>query len=66
MKYLVFCVCGHTLDRHGGRGCDGEAGPCACRRDEYAALETALSQARSNPWALPLALDNASPESADT
>jgi hypothetical protein len=39
MKYLVFCMCGHALDRHGARGCEGDGMPCRCRK-----------HARSHPW----------------
>ena len=56
MKYLVRCVCGHGLDRHNADGCTGDTRfhSCACRRDQDAALESAIGEARSNPetWRL--------------
>jgi hypothetical protein len=51
MKYLVFCSCGHGLDRHSPGGCDGDGRfGCRCRCDQETALETALEHARSHPW----------------
>jgi hypothetical protein len=50
VKYLVFCSCGHALDRHSFDGCDGENTPCRCRRDQERALETAIDDARTHPW----------------
>ena len=51
MKYLVFCMCGHGLDRHGSEGCEGDGRmACRCRRDQEAALDTAIEHARSHPW----------------
>ena len=51
MKYLVFCNCGHGLDRHDGTGCGGDGRlPCRCRRDQEAALDAAIEHARSHPW----------------
>jgi hypothetical protein len=51
MKYLVFCTCGHGLDRHVPGGCAGDGFlPCACVNDEEGALESAIEQARRNPW----------------
>jgi hypothetical protein len=52
MKYLVFCTCGHALDQHGEGGCAGESGRgCACVRDPGRALEAAVDDVRSRPWA---------------
>lgn len=54
MKYLVFCVCDHGLDRHGPGGCAGDGKlPCRCRNNEEAALESAIEHARSHPWGSP-------------
>lgn len=47
MDNLVFCPCGHTLERHGDSGCGGERGiPCSCARSSSAALEAAIEQER--------------------
>ena len=56
VKYLVFCPCGHSLDRHATLGCDGNEPSvrCACNRNEERALEAALAMARLNPWGGPL------------
>ena len=51
MKYLVFCSCGHGLDRHDPTGCGGDGRlPCRCARDQEAALDAAIEHARSHPW----------------
>lgn len=51
MKYLVFCNCGHGLDRHDSGGCGGDGHmPCRCRKDQETALEAAIEHARSHPW----------------
>ena len=54
MKYLVFCSCGHSLERHGAEGCEGDdsrhAAPCPCPNDQGAALDSAIAEARSHPW----------------
>lgn len=51
MKYLVFCMCGHGLDRHGADGCDGDGRMrCRCRNDQDAALDSAIEHARRHPW----------------
>ncbi|GAC1571324.1 MAG: hypothetical protein NVS3B7_01280 [Candidatus Elarobacter sp.] len=51
MKYLVFCACGHGLDRHGATGCAGENRVlCGCTRDQDRALESAVDEARTHPW----------------
>jgi hypothetical protein len=53
MKYLVFCPCGHTLDRHASAGCDGAPRtPCDCRFDQRAALNAAIERVRCDPWDL--------------
>ncbi len=53
MKYLVFCNCGHGLDRHSSGGCDGDGRmPCICRHDQEAALDAAIEHARSHPWGI--------------
>jgi hypothetical protein len=54
MKYLVFCACGHVLDRHASGGCDGDGRLlCSCVMDQERALESAIEQARINPWGAP-------------
>jgi hypothetical protein len=51
MKYLIFCMCGHALDRHERTGCEGDGHlPCACPRDQESALDSAIEDARSHPW----------------
>ncbi len=51
MKYLIFCVCGHGLDKHGTFGCEGDGRmPCRCSRDQERALDSAIDDARSHPW----------------
>jgi hypothetical protein len=54
VKYLVFCTCGHSLERHGPDGCTGPDVnpplPCLCRFDQRDALESAISDARVHPW----------------
>jgi len=51
VKYLVFCSCGHGLDRHDPTGCGGDGRlPCRCSRDQEAALDAAIEHARSHPW----------------
>jgi hypothetical protein len=51
VKYLVFCSCGHGLDRHDAAGCGGDGRmACRCRRDQEAALDAAIEHARSHPW----------------
>ncbi len=53
MKYLVFCPCGHSLDRHGDGGCDGEQrARCSCALDQRNALEAAIDRVRTDPWEL--------------
>jgi hypothetical protein len=53
MKYLVFCPCGHALDRHASAGCGGDRRrPCECRSDQRAALEAAIERVRCDPWDL--------------
>ena len=54
MKYLVFCICGHGLDRHGSGGCEGDGHLlCPCVNDQEEALESAVEQARRNTWGAP-------------
>ncbi|MBV8579416.1 MAG: hypothetical protein JOZ86_02175 [Candidatus Eremiobacteraeota bacterium] len=51
MKYLVFCTCGHVLDRHDAVGCGGDGRiPCRCPRNQEQALESAIDSVRSHPW----------------
>ena len=64
MKYLVFCLCGHALDRHGARGCDGDGMPCRCRKDQEGALDAAIEHARSHPWGAARTPEMAEPEIA--
>jgi hypothetical protein len=60
MKYLVFCNCGHGLDRHAHGGCDGDGRMrCPCVNDQEGALEAAIEQARRNPWGAPRADETA-------
>jgi hypothetical protein len=51
MQYLIDCVCGHDLTRHDQLGCHGNDWHCACARTRSQALESAIEQARINPWA---------------
>jgi hypothetical protein len=50
MKYLVYCTCEHGLDRHTPEGCVGGRTPCPCPKDQAAALEAAIAEARSASW----------------
>jgi hypothetical protein len=52
MKYLVYCTCGHAMDRHGPEGCSGEPpmDGCRCPNSETAALDAAIDHARRHPW----------------
>jgi hypothetical protein len=51
VKYLVFCMCGHGLDRHAAEGCDGDGRmPCPCPNDQERALDSAIEHARRHPW----------------
>jgi hypothetical protein len=54
VKYLVFCSCGHSLERHGADGCAGADAPqplpCPCPKDQAAALDAAIAEARTHPW----------------
>lgn len=60
MRYLVFCNCGHSIERHAPAGCLGDGiGRCGCRRDPGRALEAAIDNVRSTPWAAPVALAQA-------
>jgi hypothetical protein len=60
MKYLVSCTCGHSLERHGLRGCAGDGSrACTCERDPGRALEAAIDDVRSRPWATPEAVSSA-------
>lgn len=52
MNTLVTCPCGHTLEQHDTGGCDGDRlRPCFCRRDRSLALEAAVGEVRSKPFA---------------
>jgi hypothetical protein len=52
MRYLVFCPCGHSLDSHAQQGCSGDSlGRCGCDLDPGRALEAAIDDVRSRPWA---------------
>ena len=52
--YLIFCTCGHALDRHGPEGCGGEGNlACRCLNDHEGALESAIERARIHPWGTP-------------
>jgi hypothetical protein len=51
MKYLVYCPCGHALDRHDMEGCAGDGHlPCGCPRSQDIALDAAIEHARTHPW----------------
>ena len=50
MDYLVNCRCTHDLTRHDESGCDGNGEPCGCHRTKLEALDSAIEQARLNPW----------------
>jgi hypothetical protein len=50
MDYLIDCVCGHDLTRHDESGCLGNDLSCACVRTKLDALDSAIEQARINPW----------------
>ena len=48
MKYLVYCLCGHSLELHGSEGCAGERKvECGCRYDQLGALNAAIDNART-------------------
>ena len=51
MDYLIDCVCGHDLTRHGESGCRGNGASCPCASTRLEALDGAIEQARSSPWA---------------
>ncbi|HEX3469266.1 MAG TPA: hypothetical protein VHT05_14395 [Candidatus Elarobacter sp.] len=54
MKYLIFCPCGHALDRHDMEGCSGDGRmPCPCPKSQDVALDAAIEHARTNPWGPP-------------
>ena len=50
MDYLIDCTCGHDLTRHDETGCRANDSSCACERNKLAALDSAIDQARVNPW----------------
>ncbi|MEA2689603.1 MAG: hypothetical protein QOJ39_3762 [Candidatus Eremiobacteraeota bacterium] len=50
MDYLVDCRCTHDLTRHDDSGCHGSGEPCGCARTKLEALDSAIDQARLNPW----------------
>jgi len=51
VKYLVFCPCGHSLERHGYEGCDGDGDrTCSCAHDSLAALDAAIERARADAY----------------
>jgi hypothetical protein len=50
MDYLIDCTCGHDLTRHDESGCRGRDSFCACERSKLQALDSAIDQARVNPW----------------
>ena len=49
MDYLIDCLCGHDLTRHDESGCSGNSS-CTCVRTKLDALDSAIEQARINPW----------------
>ena len=50
MENLVLCPCGHPLTHHDYAGCAGDRlRRCACTRDRYAALESAIDSVRTPP-----------------
>ena len=50
VDYLIDCVCGHDLTRHDESGCLGNDFSCPCVRTKLDALDSAIEQARTNPW----------------
>jgi hypothetical protein len=50
MDYLIDCLCGHDLTRHDESGCSGNDSSCRCARTKLGALDSAIEQARINPW----------------
>jgi hypothetical protein len=50
MDYLIDCLCGHDLTRHDESGCRGNDSRCTCLRTKLSALDSAIQQARINPW----------------
>ena len=50
MDYLIDCLCGHDLTRHNESGCSGNGSSCTCERTKLDALDSAIDQARINPW----------------
>ena len=50
MDYLIDCLCGHDLTRHDESGCSGNGPTCPCVRTKFDALDSAIEQARINPW----------------
>jgi hypothetical protein len=50
MDYLIDCLCGHDLTRHDESGCSGNDSSCRCVRTKLGALDSAIEQARINPW----------------
>ena len=57
MKYLVFCTCGHSMERHAVAGCESADVqpwfPCGCKKDQMQALDSAIDDARKHPWGRP-------------
>ena len=53
MKYLVYCTCSHSLERHSPDGCSGERRlGCPCRLDQVGALNAAIDRARNEATAI--------------
>jgi hypothetical protein len=50
MEYLIDCTCGHDLTRHDESGCRANDSSCICERTKLEALDSAIDQARVNPW----------------
>jgi hypothetical protein len=65
MHYLISCVCGHSVDHHDQRGCEGERHHrCICRRDRGAALDSAVNVNRTRSAIRPPARYQPQPQPA--
>ena len=64
MEYLIDCTCGHDLTRHDESGCRANDSSCPCERNKLQALDSAIDQARVNPWGFARAEPNEPDERA--
>jgi hypothetical protein len=46
------------MARHHEDGCDGDGTPCTCALTQDGALESAIADARRNPWAIDRTREN--------